>query len=138
MSVPLEPRVKWLIAVANRWPSQPVDAPMAHKRAAAARSTRMAWVVIRPGPTMASTNNHLVPVDGGSILVRVYRPGPGKLPLHVFFHGGGWCIGTLEERDRRCQAIAADVGCVVASVDYRMAPENQYPCLLYTSDAADE
>jgi acetyl esterase len=127
VSVPLEPRIQKLVAMANRWPTLAVDAPMAQKRAAAARTARLAWIVMRPGPKMASITHHLVPVDGGSILARVYRPFAGELPLHVFFHGGGWCVGTLDERDSRCQAVAADVGCVVASVDYRMAPENQYP-----------
>jgi acetyl esterase len=46
--------------------------------------------------------------------------------LYVFIHGG-WCAGTLDERDARCRAIAAGARCVVASVDYRLAPENQYP-----------
>jgi acetyl esterase len=45
----------------------------------------------------------------------------------VFLHGGGWCVGTLEEREPRCREISAGAGCVVASVDYRLAPENQYP-----------
>jgi acetyl esterase len=45
----------------------------------------------------------------------------------VFLHGGGWCVGTLEERDPRCREISAGATCTVASVDYRMAPENAYP-----------
>jgi acetyl esterase len=53
--------------------------------------------------------------------------GEGPFPLHVFFHGGGFCLGDTEGRDNRCRDLAADVGCVVASVDYRLAPEHPFP-----------
>jgi acetyl esterase len=60
--------------------------------------------------------------------VRLYVPHvAGPAPLYVFLHGGGWCIGGLDERDPRCRAISAGANCVVASVDYRLAPENAYP-----------
>jgi acetyl esterase len=45
----------------------------------------------------------------------------------VFVHGGGWCAGTVDERDSRCRAVVAGAGCAVASIDYRLAPENAYP-----------
>lgn len=80
------------------------------------------------GPEPAETVDRLVPVDGGQVTVRLYRPaGAGPHPLHVFLHGGGWCVGTLDERDPRCRAISAGARCVVASVDYRLAPENRFP-----------
>jgi acetyl esterase len=75
----------------------------------------------------ATISHVMVPVNGGEILVRLYRPHDGVLPLHVFFHGGGFCAGDLDQRDPRCQDTAVGVGCVVASVDYRLAPENHYP-----------
>lgn len=83
---------------------------------------------MRPGPEPAAVEHRQVAVEGGQIRVRLYRPvGPGPHPLHVFLHGGGWCLGTLDERDPRCRAISAGADCVVASVDYRLAPECQYP-----------
>ncbi len=86
------------------------------------------WTLMLPGPNVASLEHIAVPVDGGRIRVRLYRPFvPGPLPLFVFFHGGGWCKGGLDERDPRCRTIAVGAECVVASVDYRMAPENQFP-----------
>jgi acetyl esterase len=101
----------------------------AERRASAARQyERFGWVALRPGPKVASIANKFVPVDRGRITVRVYRPSAVRnLPLHVFLHGGGWCMGTLDERDCRCKAIAVDADCVVASVEYRLAPECQYP-----------
>ncbi len=81
-----------------------------------------------PGPTGVAVEHTSVAVEGGRIPVRLYRPSAaGPLPLYVFLHGGGWCKGGLDERDPRCRTIAAGAGCLVASVDYRLAPENQFP-----------
>ncbi len=102
---------------------------MARRRASsAAFSTRLGFLAMPKGPDPAPQHEVTVPVEGGQIRVRMYRPhGPGPFPLYVFLHGGGWCVGTLDERDPRCREVSAGAGCVVASVDYRLAPENQYP-----------
>src|SRR3546814_15244001 len=79
----------------------------------------------------------MVPVHGGAIRVRLYEPAsPGPKPLHVFLHGGGWCVGDIDSRDPRCRTVAAGAGCIVASVDYRMAPENAFPVPLEDCYAA--
>jgi acetyl esterase len=64
--------------------------------------------------------------DAGTPL-RLYRPGPGTLPLLVYFHGGGWTIGDLETHDVVCRTLARDSGCAVLAVDYRMGPEHRFP-----------
>jgi acetyl esterase len=105
------------------------NAPMAERRRlAGAVARRLGFLVMPAGPNPASTVDHLVPVRDGRIRVRVHRPtGPGPFPAYVFLHGGGWCLGTIEERDARCRQIVAGARCVVVSVDYRLAPENAYP-----------
>lgn len=67
--------------------------------------------------------------DGDEVVVRVYRPVGSRaaLPVHVYVHGGGWWLGTLDHRDRLCAARAVNTGCVVASVAHRLAPEHRYP-----------
>lgn len=127
--MPLEPRVRRLVQVLNALDRRDDDATMAQRRAAsAAVSRRLGGLVMPKGPEPARTVDRVVPVDGGSIRVRTYHPhGRGPFPLYVFLHGGGWCQGTVEERDPRCRAVSAGADCVVASVDYRMAPENAYP-----------
>lgn len=64
--------------------------------------------------------------DADGVPVRVYRH-ETETPALVYFHGGGWVIGSLESHDRLCRTIAAESGCAVVSVDYRLAPEHPYP-----------
>lgn len=127
--MPLEPRVRRLVQLMNLLDRGATDRPMAERRASSAQtSRRLGFLVMPKGPDPAQQSDVVVPVSGGQIRVRLYRPhGTGPFPLYVFLHGGGWCAGTLDERDPRCRAISAGAGCVVASVDYRLAPENAYP-----------
>jgi acetyl esterase len=64
----------------------------------------------------------------GQIPVRVYRPaGADPKPAIVYYHGGGWVIGSLETHDDGCRALANAVDAVVISVDYGLAPEHRFP-----------
>ncbi|MCU1654156.1 MAG: putative lipase [Pseudonocardia sp.] len=74
--------------------------------------------------------------DGDRIGVRVYRSSAsGMLPLVVNFHGGGWVLGSLAMAESVCSRLAAALPAVVASVDYRLAPEHRFPTALH--DAYD-
>jgi len=69
-----------------------------------------------------------IPGPAGDIPVRIYTPmGKGPYPTLIYFHGGGWVIGTLDEYDASCRAITNLARCQVISVDYRQAPEHKYP-----------
>ncbi len=65
--------------------------------------------------------------DADGVPVRVYRPADGEPPGLVWFHGGGWVLGSLDSHDRLCRALAARSGCTVVAADYRLAPEHPYP-----------
>ena len=70
----------------------------------------------------------LVPGPVGQLPVRVYHPAPDEvLPLIIYFHGGGWVLGNIEVADKPCRALANATHCVVASVEYRLSPETQFP-----------
>ena len=64
----------------------------------------------------------------GLLPARLYRPVAREdLPLLVFFHGGGFVIGTLDTHDNLCRALALETRAVVVSVGYRLAPEARFP-----------
>ena len=80
------------------------------------------------GPAMFEEFTHRVPVNDGVIRVRTYRPEPGgELACYVYIHGGGWWLGNIDIYDESCRAMAAHLGCVVASIGYRLAPEHSFP-----------
>src|SRR2546429_1276990 len=64
---------------------------------------------------------------GGPLALRIYRPQNASGAALVYFHGGGWVIGSIDEADEPCRALANRGRCVVVSVDYRLAPEAKFP-----------
>jgi acetyl esterase len=92
---------------------------------------------------VAAVADRTIPGPGGPLGVRVYTPcGTGPFPLLVFFHGSGWVVCDLDTHDPLCRNLCAGAGCVVASVDYRLAPEHRFPaapddCLAATRWAAE-
>lgn len=80
------------------------------------------------------TEECVVPTSAGDTRLLVYRPGPmvapGLLPVFVNIHGGGFIQGSAEDDDPWCRDIAEKVGCIVVSVEYRLAPEHPFPVAL--------
>ncbi|MCB1905844.1 MAG: alpha/beta hydrolase [Rhodocyclaceae bacterium] len=74
----------------------------------------------------------------GVLLARAYRPigaAPSEaLPMLLFLHGGGWCIGSVDTHDAMCRELCNAAGVLVFSVDYRLAPEHPFPAAV--EDAA--
>ncbi len=69
-----------------------------------------------------------IPAQEREIPIRIYTPNTQQLlPLLVYFHGGGFCIGSLESHDVICRRLANELGWKVIAVDYRLAPENPFP-----------
>lgn len=109
------------------------------------RQARMAPSVTDAVNSLLSKNNQQVPAinvttsqqvipttlpaapDG--LLVRIYKPvgAAGQLPVIVYYHGGGWVIGSLDVYEPSAKALAANVGAIVVSVDYRLSPEAKFP-----------
>jgi len=73
---------------------------------------------------------------GGDLPIRAYRPAEGPLPTLVFYHGGGYTLGTLDSVEHICVDLAEQAGCLVLSVDYRLAPENPFPAAVEDAWAA--
>lgn len=129
----LKPEVKSLLEMVYR-----VGAPRFHELSVdqARHSFQKLLYAFRPSaPAVASTVE--VPIsraDGSALLSRYYRPLGSQdgevLPLLVFLHGGGWCIGDVSSYDVLCRQIANMSACAVMSVDYRLAPEHPFPAAL--------
>ena len=80
------------------------------------------------GPEVAKVEQRRIPGPGPEIPVRIYTPtGAGPFPILAWFHGGGWVIGDLDSADPTARHLAVGAGCVVVSVDYRLAPETKFP-----------
>jgi acetyl esterase len=91
------------------------------------------------GPEMARVEDHSISgVDGGSFPVRVLVPEGSPRGVFVYYHGGGWVIGAMEEFDTLGRKLAARTGCAVVLVDYRLAPEYRYPTAVDDAYAALE
>jgi acetyl esterase len=89
---------------------------------------RMQVEMFTSSEPIAHIENRIIPGPAGEIPVRVYTPaGSGPFPVLVFFHGGGWVICNLDTHDGLCRSLANGAGCVVVSVDYRLAPEHKFP-----------
>jgi acetyl esterase/lipase len=69
------------------------------------------------------------PIGAPDVPVRIYTPTTraGSVPGLLYIHGGGFTLGNLDTEDVVCQYIVEEVGCVVVSVDYRLAPEHPFP-----------
>jgi len=88
---------------------------------------------------VAHVEDRAIPRPAADIPVRIYKPdGPTPMPVLVFFHGGGWVIGSIETHDAVCRPLANAAGCIVVSVDYRLAPEHPFPAGLDDALAATE
>jgi acetyl esterase/lipase len=89
-----------------------------------------------PGTVKA---DRTIPGPDTDIPVRVYRPrqaSQGPRPLVVYYHGGGYVFGDLRMGDWLCGNVAATVGAVVVSVDYRLAPVHRFPAAVEDCYAA--
>jgi len=92
-----------------------------------------------PGEELPVETVHLPLRDGASIGARLYRGFPldaGLAPLLLFFHGGGYVLGSLDSHDSLCRSLASGAACNVLSVDYRLAPERRFPTAFHDAEDA--
>lgn len=83
-----------------------------------------------PPPADVTTEYLKIPVSGAEIEARLYRPsaaGDERLPLVVYFHGGGFVLGDAEAYELQSMGLAARAHCAVLFVDFRLAPEHSFP-----------
>ncbi|MCK2094439.1 alpha/beta hydrolase [Thauera aromatica] len=128
--MPLTPAARSLLDMIYR-----VGAPRFHELSVAqARRSfeKLQFAFCPDAPAVASTFEVPIPrPDGSVLLARLYRPLSSRpaehLPVLVYFHGGGWCVGDVPSYDALCRELANASACAVLSVDYRLAPEHPFP-----------
>ena len=80
------------------------------------------------GHPLTRVENHTIAArDGYAIPARLYAPNAGRLPVLMYFHGGGFTIGSIDTHDALCRSLSHHSGCAVVSIDYRLAPEHRFP-----------
>ena len=133
----LDPQAKTLLALIEQRNLAPFEALSPEEARRAYRDRRH---FTQPAPPELPEVRELA-ADGpaGAIALRLYRPcatqhatarptaADGPLPVLVYYHGGGWVIGDLDTHDVLCRQLAAQSGCALVAVDYRMAPGHRFP-----------
>ncbi|CAB3799399.1 alpha/beta hydrolase [Pararobbsia alpina] len=128
--MPLNPKIAQLLDSIAR----SRFAPLHTLTPAAARASyaRSAPILDLPPAPLAGVEDLAVPArDGTPLRVRFYQPSAPDwtrpAPALLFFHGGGFVVGSVDTHDSLCRILARDAGCMVLSVDYRLAPEHKFP-----------
>jgi len=131
MGMSLAPRTAEWLAMLHR-----IDAPRLHELpVAAARHSYDKLMYAYAGPkeavaSVAELRLERREHEGGALTVRLYRPagsGDEALPVLLWLHGGGWVLGSLDNYDHWCRALANACGAAVCALDYRLAPEHRFP-----------
>ena len=135
--MPLDPKCRILLDVL----SPPGARRLEESSVEEARAMMARLAAMRAGGAVPAYPGTIVdreiPGPHGPIPVRLYSPpSGGPHPLLVYFHGGGWVLGSVDTADVACRALAAATGCLLASVDYRLAPEHKFPVPLDDCTAA--
>ncbi|HQS00372.1 MULTISPECIES: alpha/beta hydrolase [unclassified Polaromonas] len=96
-----------------------------------------AGVLEIPKPALARVEDFGIPArDGHALPARLYAPSTDKLPVLLYFHGGGFTIGSIATHDILCRQLSHLAGCAVVSVDYRLAPEHKFPTAAHDAEDA--
>ncbi|MGF6777458.1 alpha/beta hydrolase fold domain-containing protein [Paraburkholderia sp. GAS334] len=136
--MPLNPKIEQMLEMVAK-AKRPAYHDLTPQQARASYEKSAPILEIASAP-MYGVEEVAVPVrDGASIRARLYYPvEPGwaePAPALVYFHGGGFTVGSVDTHDALCRMFARDGQCVVLSVDYRLAPEHKFPTAV--NDAFD-
>jgi acetyl esterase len=91
-----------------------------------------AGVLEVPKANLARVEDFSIPArDGQALAARLYAPSNAILPVLLYFHGGGFTIGSVASHDVLCRELSRLSGCAVVSLDYRLAPEHRFPTAVH-------
>ncbi|MGE0878153.1 MAG: alpha/beta hydrolase [Acidimicrobiia bacterium] len=135
LSSRVDPEIASILARNPMGAADYTDLPAVRATRAAANAQLAAASAAAVEAAGVDVTDHYAPGDtpgAPDVLVRVYRPRSQTeaLPALYWIHGGGFMVGSVDQDDVKMAKLAAAVDCVVASVDYRLAPEHPYPAPL--------
>lgn len=113
-------------------PSSPEALTVAGRRAEA--EVRLPGLWGRPD-AVEHVEDLSITTPAASLRARLYRPGEARGTV-LFFHGGGWVVGSIETHDSATRAFAIAARANVLSLEYRKAPEHPFPAAIEDADAA--
>jgi acetyl esterase len=104
---------------------------MAAHEARAAHEERSRALDMEPDP-LAHVSDHALPGPAGPMPARAYASATprGRHPVVLWLHGGGHTVGSIASYDSVCRRLARLSGCLVVSLEYRLAPEHKFPAAL--------
>jgi acetyl esterase len=122
--MPLDPQIERILQQSSGW--APARSVSVEQLRAAVKG--FAAVTPKLAVPLQGVSDRVIPGPRGVIPVRVYTPDTvGPHPILAYFHGGGWVVGDLDTQDMICRGLCHGAACIVVSVDYRLAPEHQFP-----------
>ncbi|QVL54847.1 MAG: alpha/beta hydrolase [Simkaniaceae bacterium] len=129
----LHPTLKEIITVTKAANNPPLSrVPLAEIRKGPMKIRPLAG---EPKP-LAKVMNHIIHHEEGNLLVRLYYPKENTLlPVLLYFHPGGFVKGDIDAHDPTCRALADASGCLIASMNYPLSPENPFPKALNAAKA---
>jgi len=137
--MPVDPTIQRILdSVNSRGATEWSGLPPAERREQMREATRPLFEEMCQEPgAVADVTDRRVTVTDGEIGVRVCTPlAAPPFPALVYFHGGAFWLGDVDQTDRACRDLSHRVGAVVVSVDYRLAPEHPFPIPLEDCFAA--
>ena len=135
--MPLDPQIEFVIGLVKK-ANAPELWQLTPDQAREQYLLRVAKLAVKE--PIFRAEDRRIPGPGSHIPIRIYTPReikPGeKLPVLLWFHGGGFVIGSLETHDSVCRMLANQADCIVVSADYRLAPEYKFPAAVEDCEAA--
>lgn len=133
--MPVDPQLQQLLNMINQFPMPPFEtiSPSDYRG-----MEKMMTLPFATNKTeLFEVKDQTIPLKDRDIAIRIYRPTAeqGPRPALVFYHGGGWVVGSLDSHDELCRQLAHESSCTVISIDYRLAPEYKFPTAVW--DAYD-